>query len=100
MNALRCVLANAVILLLTSSTAAAVHAQGYPDKAVTIIVDTAPGAAPDVDARLVAEGLSKVWGQQVIIINRPGANGSIAARAASDLVPDGYTLFMPALSTF
>jgi tripartite-type tricarboxylate transporter receptor subunit TctC len=100
MNALRCVLANAVILLLTSSTAAAVHAQGYPDKPVTIIVDTAPGAAPDVDARFVAEGLSKVWGQQVVIINRPGANGSIAASGASEVVPDGYTLFMPALSTF
>jgi tripartite-type tricarboxylate transporter receptor subunit TctC len=88
------------ISLLTLWASPAVHAQGYPDKAVTIIVDTAPGAAPDVDARLVAEGLSKVWGQQVIIINRPGANGSIAARAASDVAPDGYTLFMPALSTF
>jgi tripartite-type tricarboxylate transporter receptor subunit TctC len=88
------------ISLLTLWASPAVHAQGYPDKAVTIIVDTAPGAAPDVDARLVAEGLSKVWGQQVIIINRPGANGSIAARAALDVVPDGYTLFMPALSTF
>jgi tripartite-type tricarboxylate transporter receptor subunit TctC len=100
MNVLRCVLTNAVILLLTLSTAAAVHAQGYPDKPVTIIVDTAPGAAPDVDARFVAESLSKVRGQQVVIINRPGANGSIAARAASEVVPDGYTLFMPALSTF
>ena len=100
MNALRCVLTNAVIVLLTLSTAAAVHAQGYPDKPVTIIVDAAPGAAPDVDARFVAEGLSKVWGQQVVIINRPGANGSIAARAASEVAPDGYTLFMPALSTF
>jgi len=100
MNALRCVLTSAVILLLTLWTAAAVHAQGYPDKPVTIIVDTAPGAAPDVDARFVAEGLSKGWGQQVVIINRPGANGSIAARAATEVVPDGYTLFMPALSTF
>jgi tripartite-type tricarboxylate transporter receptor subunit TctC len=100
MNALRCVLTNAVIVLLTLSTAAAVHAQGYPDKPVTIIVDAAPGAAPDVDARFVAEGLSKVWGQQVVIINRLGANGSIAARAASEVAPDGYTLFMPALSTF
>jgi tripartite-type tricarboxylate transporter receptor subunit TctC len=100
MNALRCVLTSAVISLLTLWTAAAVHAQGYPDKPVTIIVDTAPGAAPDVDARFVAEGLSKGWGQQVVIINRPGANGSIAARAATEVVPDGYTLFMPALSTF
>jgi tripartite-type tricarboxylate transporter receptor subunit TctC len=53
-----------------------------------------------VDARAVAAGLSKMWGQHVIIVNRPGANGSIAAHAASDATPDGYTLFMPALSTF
>jgi tripartite-type tricarboxylate transporter receptor subunit TctC len=100
MSALRHGLAFAAMCLLTLTAESAVHAQGYPDKPVTIIVDTAPGTAPDVDARLVAEGLSKVWGQQVVIINRPGANGSIAARAASDVVPDGYTLFMPALSTF
>jgi tripartite-type tricarboxylate transporter receptor subunit TctC len=100
MSTLRCGLAFTGVCLLTLATASAVRAQGYPDKAVTIIVDTAPGAAPDVDARLVAEGLSKVWSQQVVIINRPGANGSIAARAASEVTPDGYTLFMPALSTF
>ena len=78
------------------------HAQAgnYPEKPVTIIADAAPGATPDVDARFVAEGLSKMWGRQVIVINHPGANGSIAARTATDAVPDGYTLFMPALSTF
>jgi tripartite-type tricarboxylate transporter receptor subunit TctC len=53
-----------------------------------------------VDARFVAEGLSKLWSQQAIIVNRQGANGSLAARSASDAIPDGYTLFMPALSTF
>jgi tripartite-type tricarboxylate transporter receptor subunit TctC len=100
MSALRYALAAAAISLLALLAAPSAHAQGYPDKAVTIIVDTAPGASPDVDARLVAEGLSKVWGQQVVIVNRPGANGSIAARAASEVAPDGYTLFMPALSTF
>ena len=43
---------------------------------------------------------SQDWGQQVIVVNHPGANGSIAARAATEAMPDGYTLFMPALSTF
>lgn len=88
--------------LLTLPLAPAAHAQAgnYPEKPVTIIADAAPGATPDVDARFVAEGLSKLWGQQVIIINHQGANGSIAARIASEAVPDGYTLFMPALSTF
>ena len=88
--------------LLTLPLAPAAHAQAgnYPEKPVTIIADAAPGATPDVDARFVAEGLSKIWGQQVIVINHPGANGSIAARIATEAVPDGYTLFMPALSTF
>src|SRR5271154_2554842 len=88
--------------LLALPLAPAAHAQtgNYPEKPVTIIADAAPGATPDVDARFVAEGLSKIWGQQVIVINHPGANGSIAARIATEAVPDGYTLFMPALSTF
>src|SRR6201993_365084 len=88
--------------LLTLPLAPAAHAQAgnYPQKPVTIIADAAPGATPDVDARFVAEGLSKLWGQQVIVINHPGANGSIAARSATEAAPDGYTLFMPALSTF
>ena len=88
--------------LLALPLAPAAHAQAgnYPEKPVTIIADAAPGATPDVDARFVAEGLSKLWGQQVIVINHPGANGSIAARTAAEAAPDGYTLFMPALSTF
>jgi tripartite-type tricarboxylate transporter receptor subunit TctC len=88
--------------LLSMPLAPAAHAQAgnYPEKPVTIIADAAPGATPDVDARFVAEGLSKIWGQQAIVINHPGANGSIAARIATEAAPDGYTLFMPALSTF
>jgi tripartite-type tricarboxylate transporter receptor subunit TctC len=76
------------------------QAENYPQKPVTIISDAAPGSTPDVDARFIAAGLSKAWGQQVIIINHAGANGSIAARVAAEAAPDGYTLFMPALSTF
>jgi tripartite-type tricarboxylate transporter receptor subunit TctC len=88
--------------LLTLPAASAVHAQAgnYPDRPVTVISDAAAGATPDVDARFVAEGLSKIWRRQVVVINHPGANGSIAARVASGAAPDGYTLFMPALSTF
>ena len=92
----------ACLCLLTLPAASVAHAQAgsYPDKPVTVISDAAAGATPDVDARFVAEALSKVWGQQVVVINHPGANGSVAARSAVDVVPDGYTLFMPALSTF
>ena len=91
-----------ISLCLMAFSAAAAHAQAgnYPDRPVTLISDSAAGSAPDVDARFIAEGLTKIWGKQVIVTNHPGANGSIAARAASEAVPDGYTIFMPALSTF
>ena len=88
--------------VFAAAASGAAHAQGatYPTKPVTIISDAAAGSAPDVAVRLVANGLAEAWGQQVITLNRPGANGSIAARAASEAAPDGYTLFMPSLSTF
>jgi tripartite-type tricarboxylate transporter receptor subunit TctC len=76
------------------------QAGNYPDKPVTIISDSAPGSTPDVDTRFVAEAFTKMWGQQVVVVNHPGANGSIGARAAADATPDGYTLYMPVLSTF
>jgi tripartite-type tricarboxylate transporter receptor subunit TctC len=88
------------LLILPATTAAQAQAGNYPNRPVTIICDAAAGATPDVDARFVAEGLGRIWGQQVGVINHPGANGSIAARSASEAAPDGYTLFMPALSTF
>jgi tripartite-type tricarboxylate transporter receptor subunit TctC len=94
------VLAGICLLALSPDSAVRAQAGAYPEKPVTIIADAAPGATPDVDARFVAAGLSKIWGQQVIVMNHPGANGSIAARIATDAVPDGYTLFMPAFSTF
>ena len=91
-----------VLWLLTLPAVSTAHAQAgtYPDRPVTIISDAAAGSTPDVDARFVAEGLGRIWGQQVVVVNRPGANGSIATRSAADAAPDGYTLFMPALSTF
>jgi tripartite-type tricarboxylate transporter receptor subunit TctC len=86
-------------ILIVASTA---HAQtkDYPDKAVTIISDAAAGSTPDVVARFVADGLARSWHQQVVVINRPGGEGSIAAHAAAEAPPDGYTLYMPSLSAF
>ncbi len=87
-------------LLAFALSVGAAQAQQYPDKPVRIISDAAAGAAPDTVARFVAEGLTKAWGQQVLVVNQPGAGGSIAARTASEATPDGYTLFLPSLSTF
>src|SRR6202046_66097 len=87
-------------MLILSASAAFSQGANYPDKPVTIISDSPAGSSPDVVARFVAEGLSKLWGQQVVVLNKPGANGSIAAHAASEAATDGYTLFHATLSTF
>jgi len=78
------------------------QAQGlrYPEKSVTIISDAGAGASVDVGTRIIAESLGKIWGQTATVVNHPGANGSIAVRAASDATGDGYTLYTPASSTF
>jgi tripartite-type tricarboxylate transporter receptor subunit TctC len=89
-----------ICLLMLPVPTAFSQSENYPNKPVTIISDSAAGSAPDVVARFVAEGLGNVWGQQVVVLNRPGANGSLAARAAAEAVADGYTLFHPTLSTF
>src|SRR3954466_7975255 len=76
------------------------QAQSYPSAPVKVISDSAPGSAPDVILRIVADRLSQAWGQQVVVMNQPGAGGSMAARAAAGSTPDGYTLFMAVSSAF
>jgi len=88
-------------IAITLGFCAGAQAQSdYPNRPVKIINDSAPGSATDVATRLMAERLSRVWGQQAIVENRPGAGGSIAVRAASQAAPDGYTLYVGAASTF
>jgi tripartite-type tricarboxylate transporter receptor subunit TctC len=66
---------------------------------VSIITPVPAGSGPDVIARYVADRLGKVWKQQVLILNRPGAGGLISVQAAATAKPDGYTLYMPISST-
>src|SRR5213078_4219179 len=74
--------------------------ESYPTKPVQIIIPAAAGNSPDVAARLVADRLTQLWRQQVVIINRPGAGGLIAAQAASQAEKSGYTLYMTQASTY
>jgi tripartite-type tricarboxylate transporter receptor subunit TctC len=85
------------ILLLCAALAfglfaPAALAQQYPTKPVRIITPFPSGSGPDSVLRVVGEKLTKMWGQQVIVENRPGANGFIAIEAAKKAAPDGYTL--------
>jgi tripartite-type tricarboxylate transporter receptor subunit TctC len=74
----------------------ALAADNWPAKPVTIFVPYAAGGAVDVLARTVGQSLSKAWGQQPVIENRPGAGGTIASQALAQAKPDGYTLILVA----
>ena len=76
------------------------QAADYPTKPVQVLANSSAGSTPDVALRFVTERLGQSWGQQVLVVNKPGAGGSVAARAAADAPPDGYTLYQPVLSTF
>jgi tripartite-type tricarboxylate transporter receptor subunit TctC len=87
-------------LLALAATASEANAQAYPTRPVRIISDSSPGSAVDTGLRVIADGMSKVWKQQVVIVNQPGAGGAVSARVAAQAQPDGYTLYAPALSVF
>jgi tripartite-type tricarboxylate transporter receptor subunit TctC len=69
-------------------------AQGYPNKPVKIVVPFTAGSATDILARTFGQKLSELWGQPVIIDNRPGAGGTIGAGIVARSPPDGYTLLV------
>src|SRR4029078_1272702 len=70
---------------------ATASAQDYPTRPVKIVIAFSPSGAIDVLGRVIADHLSRMWGQQVIVENRPGGSGNIGAAAAAQAVPDGYT---------
>jgi len=69
------------------------HAE-YPDHPIRIVVPYTPGGTVDVLARLLGPRLTEVWGQPVVVENRPGAGGNIGADFVAKSPPDGYTLFL------
>lgn len=81
---------------LTATTAG--WADGYPNRAVRIIVPVAAGGGTDYSARAIAHKLTAALGQSVVVENRPGASGNIGAEQIARAAPDGYTLGMPITS--
>ena len=70
------------------------HAQGYPNKAIRIIVPTSAGGGNDIVARVISQRLNEVWRQPVIVENRSGADGTIGAAIVAKAPADGYTLML------
>lgn len=84
-----------ICALVCTLTVGNALAQGrYPDKPVKVLVGYAPGGLPDTVARVVGLKLAEIWGQQIVVDNRPGANGIVAADLAAKAAPDGYTLLV------
>jgi tripartite-type tricarboxylate transporter receptor subunit TctC len=88
----------AVSSLALAGTAWA-QAPKYPTKSPRILVTLGPGSAGDNLSRVMADGLSRQFGLPVLVENRPGAGGNVAAEAAARAAPDGYTMFLTTIST-
>ena len=86
--------ASLVPALVLACACAAASAQGYPAKPVRLIVSFSPGSGTDTIARIVAGGMVKPLGQQIVVENRAGAAGNIGAELAAKSPPDGYTMFL------
>ena len=85
----------AAMIALSPVAPAAVDAGApYPNRPIRILVPNSPGSGADIVTRLVGNRLTAAWGQQVVIDNRAGASGNIAAEIAARAAPDGYTLLM------
>lgn len=82
-----------VLLILFTSGA---YAQNYPNGPVKIVVPFPPGGTTDILARVLANELTKKWGQSVVVDNKPGASGTIFSEQLTNMPPDGYTLMVTA----
>ena len=82
-----------VLLILFTSGA---YAQNYPSGPVKIVVPFPPGGTTDILARVLANELTKKWGQSVVVDNKPGASGTIFSEQLTNMPPDGYTLMVTA----
>jgi tripartite-type tricarboxylate transporter receptor subunit TctC len=88
-------IAGLLLAALTAGIATVAHAQQtYPSKPITIVCAQPPGSGPDTMLRLFAEVMGRDLGQRVLVVNQPGAAGSLAASTVAKATPDGYTLLL------
>jgi tripartite-type tricarboxylate transporter receptor subunit TctC len=91
---------SAALCLVALAFAPPAAAQSFPSGPVKIVVSVGPGSSPDVLGRVVADHLTKLWGQQVLIVNQPGAAGAVAIRSVATMPADGHTLYVALATNF
>jgi tripartite-type tricarboxylate transporter receptor subunit TctC len=84
----------AATFALAPGLSSAAFAQAWPRRPVHVVVPYAPGGSTDTVARIAADRLSSIWGQQLVIENKPGGGTNIAAAVVANSDPDGYTMFI------
>jgi tripartite-type tricarboxylate transporter receptor subunit TctC len=84
----------ATLVSIGAGLAPAAHAQAYPAKPLRLICPFPPGGAVDIASRAIADALTKVTGQSVLVENKPGAGGNLGGELAAKSPADGYTIFM------
>src|SRR5260370_22865107 len=87
------------IVVIACAAAGIASSETFPNRPIRIVVGFAPAGPADVMARLIGQHLTSILGQGVVIDNRPGAGGTIGARAVAESDPDGYTLLLGNTST-
>jgi tripartite-type tricarboxylate transporter receptor subunit TctC len=86
-----------MVVVSLMSACAASSAQNYPARPIRMILGFAPGGSTDLVTRVVGQKMAESWGQQVVIDNRPGANGMIGADLVAKASPDGYSLLLSSI---
>ena len=89
-------IACALAAMVCAGTLSTVHAE-YPDRTMRILVPFTPGGGTDILARMIGQKMTDAWGQPVVVENRPGANGIVAAEITARSNPDGYSLLFVAI---
>jgi tripartite-type tricarboxylate transporter receptor subunit TctC len=96
----KCGAAALILIYAAIAASAGIAADAFPTKPIKVVMPVPAGSGPDVQTRVIAEQLTRRWGQQVLVENRPGASGFLAAQAVAGAPPDGYTLLAGLPSIF
>ena len=84
----------AAAAFMLSNPLAPAQAQTYPNRAITLVIPFAPGGSTSIVGRGIADKMSELLGEKVVVDNRPGAGGTVGTKAVAKSDPDGYTILL------